>query len=133
MQLESETFTVVHHLLLLILMDDDPNLSLLGELYTLAHCRAARLFISLQLNRTIRELLYKLCDQSTSKVMFVYFFTLFILSPVRNQMYLLSEGRNLEFSARCDACVCNMFIIVLYKRQYFFLACSNSVNNLPVF
>lgn len=110
MQLESETFAVLHNLLLLALMDDEPNLSLLGELHTLAHCRAARLFNSLQLNRTIRELLYKLCDQSTtSKVILLHWINLrsVYFLTCQNQIFLLSEGRDLDFSALHIA-GCNM-------------------------
>ena len=64
--LESETFSVVDNMLFLVLLDSELDTDLLNELYLVARCRACRLFYLLQLNRTIRELLYMIIDQPSS-------------------------------------------------------------------
>jgi hypothetical protein len=68
MQLESDPFIVIHNLILLLIFEEETNHVLLGQLYTLAHCRAYRLFGLLQLNNTIRVLLYRINGSSDDKV-----------------------------------------------------------------
>ena len=61
LQLETEPFEVEHYMLLLTLLSADcESDGLLLELYSLAHSQPARLYVLMKLNRTLRELLFRL-------------------------------------------------------------------------
>jgi len=63
LQLEIEPFQVQHYLLLLTLLSTETDSdTLLLELYLLAHSQPARLYVLMKLNRTLRELLYRLTE-----------------------------------------------------------------------
>jgi len=63
LQLEIEPFQVQHYLLLLTLMSSETDSDqLLLELYSVAHSQPARLHVLMKLNRTLRELLFRLTE-----------------------------------------------------------------------
>ena len=65
LQLEIEPFQVQHYMLLLTLLRTEANCDmLLLELYSLAHSQPARLYVLMKLNRTLRELLFRLTGLS---------------------------------------------------------------------
>lgn len=77
LQLVMEPFQVQHYMLLLTLLtaaDGVESDSLLLELYSLAHSQPARLYVLMKLNRTLRELLFRLTglnDEVFTVVMFL--------------------------------------------------------------
>jgi len=61
LELETEPFQIQHYMLLLTLLSTETDSDmLLLELYALAHSQPARLFVLMKLNRTLRELLFRL-------------------------------------------------------------------------
>lgn len=61
LQLETEPFQIQHYMLLRTLLRAETDSdTLLLELYSLAHSQPARLYVLMKLNRTLRELLYRL-------------------------------------------------------------------------
>ena len=63
LQLEIEPFQVQHYMLLLTLLTSDADSDqLLLELYSVAHSQPARLYVLMKLNRTLRELLFRLTE-----------------------------------------------------------------------
>jgi len=63
LQLEIEPFQVQHYMLLLTLMSSEPEADeLLLQLYSVAHSQPAKLFVLMKLNRTLRELLFRLTE-----------------------------------------------------------------------
>jgi len=61
LQLDTEPFEVQHYMLLLTLLNAESESDrLLLELYSLAHSQPARLYVLMKLNRTLRELLFRL-------------------------------------------------------------------------
>ena len=56
-----EPFEIQHYMMLLTLLSVDSDCDpLLLELYSLAHSQPARLYVLMKVNRTLRELLFRL-------------------------------------------------------------------------
>jgi len=91
LQLETEPFQIQHYMLLrtLLSMETDCD-TLLLELYSLAHSQPARLYVLMKLNRTLRELLYRLTgltDEVGSSSISIS------LSVLSNSVYLVISTR----------------------------------------
>ena len=67
LQLESELFEAVHRVFLLTLIDSemDGRDDLLAELVSLSHSRSTQLYVLMQLNRCLREIIFKFADSET--------------------------------------------------------------------
>jgi len=80
LELDTEPFDIQHVMLLLTLLSTDTESdTLLVELYSLAHSHPARLFVLMKLNRTLRELLFRLIHLDDE----VLFYLLLILDLLK--------------------------------------------------